>query len=128
MPFENWEDDNKRSPAAIALIVILSLVVIAGSAYAVYKLTSPPSPPIVVTEPSALAAPSLNATTAVVGDTVQITTQLSDSAEGVHVFFYQEGTATSIGSAYTNSEGQAIFNHPLTTTGTFTYIADCVHP
>jgi hypothetical protein len=125
MPFENWEADHKLGPAAIAIALILIIVIAAGSAYAVYKITSAPSDPVTVTESATLSKPTLNATTAVIGDTLQITTTLSDLAEGVQVFFYEN--QVSIGSAYTNSEGEAILNRVLSNTGTYTYIADCIH-
>lgn len=128
MPFENWEEDHKLKPKAIIAILLIASIAIAGTAFAVYKITSPPSAPIIVTTPSTLNAPTLNATTATVGDTVQITTTLSDGAEGLQVFFYKNGTVGAIGSAYTNSQGQVIFNYGLGEVGTYVFTAECVHP
>lgn len=126
MPFESWEQDNKKSPAMIAVLALIAILAIAGSAVAVYKIISPASDPVVVTPPSTLSKPTFNATSAVVGETLQITTTLSDKTPAVEVFFYQNNVP--IGSSYTNNEGVAIFNRLLTTTGSFIYTAECVHP
>ena len=125
MPFENWEVDHKLGPTAIIILTLVLIVTIATTAYAVYKITSPPSNPIIVNEPATLSQPTVNATTAITGDILQITTELSDQAEGIQVFFYEN--QVSIGSAYTNSEGQAIINRSVNTPGTYVYVADCIH-
>jgi hypothetical protein len=126
MPFENWESDNKRSPALIVVLALVVCLAVAGTAYAVYKITSPVSEPVVVVAPATLSKPVLNATTISTGETVQITTTLSDARPAVEVFFYQNNTA--IGSAYTNSQGTAIYNRALTTVGNYVFTADCIHP
>lgn len=122
---ENWEDENGFNFKRLLLVVLLIAVVV-GTAFAVYKITSPDSDPVVVNEPTTLSKPIVNATTAVTGDTIQITTTLQDHAEGVQVFFYENDN--TIGSSYTNSAGEAIFNRLVTVTGTYIYHADCVHP
>lgn len=125
MPFENWETDNQHSPALAIILILIVVVGLAGGAYAVYKIMSPPSDPVEVTLPATLSKPTLNATKAVTGDTVEILTELSDKAAGVQVFFYQNNTP--LGSAYTNSEGKAIYHQRLNTVGNFTFSADCIH-
>lgn len=66
------------------------------------------------------------ATSAVTGDTIQLTTQLSDSAEGLQVFFYENDA--EIGSAYTDSTGTAIYNRVNIPVGNYIYHATCMHP
>jgi hypothetical protein len=126
MPFENWEADHKLGPAAIIILTLILIVMIATTAYAVYKITSPPSDPVVVSLPSELSKPTVNATAAVIGETIQITTTLNDGVEGLQVFFYENDV--NIGSAYTNSQGEAIINRVINNAGTFIYVADCIHP
>jgi hypothetical protein len=128
LPFENWEEDHKLSPKVIIAALVIAMILSASVGYAIYKITSPPSAPVVISEPATLSAPSVNTTSAVTGDTLQLTTTLSDSKEGVQVFFYHNASASAIGSAYTNSAGQAILNYALTQVGTFTFTADCIHP
>lgn len=125
-PFEDWETDNRPSIKLLSIIAVVILVVAAGSAVAIYKIVSDPSPEVVVTVPAELSAPSVNATAAVIGDTIQLTTTLSDSAEGLQVFFLEN--MVQIGSAYTNSLGQAIFNRVMNTAGNYTFTAECTHP
>lgn len=107
------------------VIALVAILTIAGSAVAVYKIMSPPSDPVEVVTPATLSKPLLNATRASVGETIQITTTLSDKVPAVEVFFYQNNLP--IGSSYTNSEGVAIFNKQLNAVGTFIYTADCIH-
>ena len=127
-PFEDWEADHKLSKRTAIIIALIGIIAIAGSAVAIYKITSPPSEPVTVSQPATLSQPTVNSTTAVTGDILQLTTQLSDSAEGLQVFFYNNASTTALGSAYTDSTGTAIFNTPSLTEGVFTYTADCIHP
>lgn len=122
---EDWGDE-QRFPLKKAILVILLVGALVGSAFAVYKITSPPSPEVVITTPATLSAPTVNATSGVVGDTIQISTTLSDAMDGLQVFFYENGA--SIGSAYTGSGGIAIFNRVVNAAGNYTYTADCMHP
>lgn len=125
MNYENWGDESRFNWKRLLLIVlIVSLTV--SVAFAVYKITSPNSDPVNVSTPATLDKPSVNATSAVTGDTIQITTHLSDNMDGVQVFFYENDV--SIGSSYTGSGGTAIFNRVVSTPGTYVYKADCVHP
>lgn len=125
MKTENWGDEN-QIPFRKIILVILLIACIVGTAFAVYKITSPPSDPVVITTPATLSKPSVNATTGVIGDTIQISTTLSDATDGIQVFFYENDL--SIGSAYTGSGGTAIFNRVVGSPGTYIYKADCVHP
>jgi hypothetical protein len=123
----NVEDWGETSfPWKKVILVILLVGAIVGTVVAVYKITSPDSDPVIVTTPATLTKPSVNATLAVSGDTIQITTTLSDSAEGLQVFFYENDL--SIGSAYTNSAGQAIMNRVVNSPGTYIYLAEFMHP
>lgn len=122
---ENWGDEN-RFPWRKIILVVLVIGVLVGTAFAVYKITSPDSDPVVVTTPATLSKPSVNATSAVTGDTIQISTTLSDGLDGQQVFFYENDV--NIGSAYTGSGGIAIFNRVVASAGTYVYKADCMHP
>ena len=122
---EDWGNENPIPWKKIVLVVLL-IGVIVGSAFAVYKITSPDSDPVVVATPATLSKPTVNATTAVTGDTIQISTTLSDALDGQQVFFYENDV--NIGSAYTGSGGTAIFNRVVNTPGTYVYKADCMHP
>lgn len=122
---EDWGNDNPLPWRKIVLVVLL-IGAIVGSAFAVYKITSPDSDPVDVTTPATLSKPTMNATSAVVGDTIQISTTLSDGLDGQQVFFYEN--SVNVGSAYTGSGGTAIFNRVVNTAGTYVYKADCVHP
>ncbi len=128
MPFE--EEFGKSSGPALKTVAIIMVCLIAfvGVAYAAYKLTSPPSQPVSVVPPASLSAPTVNGTSLVLGDTLQLTTTLSDKANNVQVFFYNNASAVSLGSAFTDSNGQAIINVPMSTAGNFTFTADCYHP
>lgn len=125
-PLDYFSDDERQVNWKRLLLIILVIGVLVGSAFAVYKITSPPSDPVHVTTPATLSKPTVNATTAVVGNTLHISTQLSDKAQGVQVFFYQNNTA--IGSDYTNDQGIATYDYVLAATGTYVYKADCIHP
>lgn len=126
MPFEDWESDNKTSNLKWIIITIIALVTLSGIAVAAYQIVSPPSDPVPVTTAAKLSKPQVNATSAVVGDVLQISVTLSDGAEGVQVWFRENGT--DIGSDYTNDVGTATYNRVLTVAGTFTYDAHCIHP
>lgn len=127
MSFENWEVDHKSTSMRIIVIALIAIVATASVAYAAIKITSPASDPVTVTDPSSitLSKPTVNATQAYIGETIQVTTTLSTSKEGLQVFFYCNDVA--IGNAYTDSQGQAIFNHKLNAAGTNIYTADVVY-
>jgi len=128
MPFENWEADNKTSIAKWAIIGLIIFIAIVGTVFAAdyfYKITSPPSEPVDVNVRATLSKPTTNSTAAIIGDTIQITTVLSTHEEGFQVTFKENGDI--IGSAYTNDQGQAIYNRVMTSTGTFVYIAECIY-
>lgn len=128
MPFENWEEDHKLPKHWIIIIALIGIIAITGTAIAIYKITSPPSDPVTVATPATLSQPTVNATSAITGDILQLTTSLSDNAEGLQVFFFNNASVSALGSAYTDSTGTAIFNTPLNTVGVFTYTAECLHP
>ena len=128
MPFEDWEGDQKTSIIKWIIFGLILLLVCSGSAVAIYRIVSPPSDPVVVTTPATLSKPTVSATSAVVGDTITITTQLSDGLAGVQVFFYENSSTNPLGSDYTNDLGQASYNKTFTSAGTYTFYADCVHP
>lgn len=110
------------------IIGIILLLAVAGVAYAAYKIVSPPSPVVQVGTPATLTAPTVNGTSLVLGDTLQLTTVLSDKAPNVQIFFYNNASMSALGSAYTDSNGQAIFNVQQNTPGNFTFTADTIHP
>lgn len=117
------------SPAAIAIVLLIIIVASVGTVYAVYKITSPPSLPVTVNTIATLSAPNVNGTVLVVGDTLQLSSTLSDAALGVQVFFYETGSTTPLGSALTNSNGEAILNVLMSQPkSTVTYYADAIHP
>ena len=131
MPFEDWEGDQKKSKikmVIVLLIIMIAAVVSFKVVDAVYHITSPPSKPVVVFTPATLSEPTVSATSAVTGDTITITTQLSDGLAGIQVFFYENSSTTPMGSDYTNDLGQASYNKTFSTIGTYTFYADCIHP
>lgn len=125
MGFEDWGDESRFNWKALLIAIVLISAVICGG-YAVYKIVSPDSDQVNVSTPATLSKPIVNATSAVVGNTIQITTTLSDGLDGVQVFFYENDI--SIGSAYTGSGGTAIFNRVVNSPGSYVYHAECVHP
>lgn len=125
MPFENWDEDQQKSPARKIIIALAIVLLIAIPVGAVYKITSQPSDPLPVTEAATLSKPTYNATQAIVGDKVLITSTLSDHASNVQVFFYEN--SLQIGSAYTDSNGVANYLHTLTSTGDKVFLTDCIH-
>ena len=128
MPFEE-EFGRSSGPAKKTLIIgIIVMLTLVGVAYAAYKIVSPPSQPVTVGTPATLSAPAVNGTSLVLGDTLQLTTTLIDKASNVQVFFYNNASTNSLGSAFTDSNGQAIFNTIQNTPGVFTFSADCIHP
>lgn len=122
---EDWGDnDYKPNWKRIIILALIGIIATASVAVAVYKITSPPSAPVHVAEPAALSAPTFNSTNLYLGETLQITVVLSTSVEGQQVFFYENGT--NIGSALTNSAGQAILNRVMNVEGTYIYTADAI--
>lgn len=125
MPFESWDEDQNKTPLKKILIAIALVLLIAVPVGAVYKITSAPSDPLPVTETATLTKPTYNATTAIVGDKVLITSTLSDHTAGVQVFFYEN--SNQIGNAYTDSNGVANYLHTLTSVGNKIFVTDCIH-
>lgn len=125
MPFENWETDHKVSKGLVIALITIAIISI-GTAYATYKIISPDSDVVTSTAPATLSKPTVNGTSIIPGETIQITTTLSDSTDNLQVFFYENNV--SIGSAYTNSAGQAIYNRVVNSVGSFVYSADTIHP
>lgn len=124
---EKWDDDTEREfPTRKIIIAVLLIACIAIPVGAVYKIMSPPSDPVTVTEPATLSKPTVNATTATPNDKLIISTTLSDLTPGVQVFFYENDN--QIGSASTDSNGIANYLHTISSTGTKIYTADCIHP
>lgn len=128
MPFEEEFNGNHSLPGKAIVIGLIALVFVASIAFAAYKIISPPSNPVTVGTPATISPPSVNATSLIVGDTLQLTTTISSHTPGVQVFFYSSASASALGSSFTDSNGQAIFNAVQNTPGTFTFTADCVHP
>ena len=126
MPFEDWEGDNKTSITKWIILIAILAVALIGTVYAVYQITSPNSDTVTVTTPAILSKPIVSATTATVGQTITVTTTLSDSLDGVQVFFYENGN--QIGSDYTDDTGTATYTRGLNIAGTYTYYAECIHP
>jgi hypothetical protein len=127
MPFED-EFSHASGPAKKTVVICLVLLIaVVGVAYAAYKIVSPPSQPVTVGIPASLSAPTVNGTSLVLGDTLQLITTISDKASNVQVFFYNNASTIALGSAYTDSNGQAILNVQQNTPGVFTFTADCIH-
>jgi len=129
MPFENWEADSKTSKAKLAiilLVIVIAAVLCFKVVDAVYHITSPPSPAVTVTEPATLSLPTVSSTAVTVGETVTISSTLSDGAEGVQVSFFENGSL--IGNDFTDDTGTATYNRIMTGAGSFTYVCDCIHP
>lgn len=123
---EKWDDETQREfPTRKILIAVLLIACIVVPVGAVYKIMSPPSDPVVVTEPATLSKPTVNATNAIPNDKLIISTTLSDKAPGVQVFFYENDI--QIGSASTDSNGVATYQHTIASVGTKVYYADCIH-
>jgi D-alanyl-D-alanine carboxypeptidase len=124
---EDWGDEEGRFKLPIKKLIIVALCILAVSipAYAVYRITSPASDPVTVNTPATLSKPTVNATTAIIGDTLQVTTVLSDHLSGQQVIFFLNDV--QIGETTTDSNGQAIFNHVATTPGTYIFVAKCIH-
>lgn len=123
--FQDEETENKLPVKKIILIVALVLC-IAVPAGAIYKMTAPASDPVIVTEPTGLSKVAVNATAAVVGDTIRLSTTVGDHQSGIEIFFYQNDI--SIGSSFTNSEGTAIYEKIVNTAGNYIFTADGIHP
>ncbi len=122
---EDWDEERFKFPVKKILIIALCILAFSIPTYAVYKITSPASDPAVVNTPATLSKPTLNTTTAIIGDTIQISVALSDLAPGQQITFFQNDI--QIGIATTDSNGQAIFNQALTAAGTYIYHATCIH-
>lgn len=127
MPFED-EFSNASGPAKKTVIIcMVALLLVVGVAYAAYKIVSPPSPAVHVGTAATLTAPTVNGTSLVLGDTLQLTTTISDHIQNVQVFFYRNDSTIALGSSFTDSNGQAILNAPMNVAGDFVFTADCVH-
>ena len=126
MPFESWEGDNGLSKTTIIILAMILFIASVAGVYAVYNIVSPPSDTVTVDAPATLTKPTLNATSATIGQIIQITTTLSDGAEGLQVWFYENDQ--QIGSAYTNDQGTAIYNRAMNSAGSFVFRAECIHP
>lgn len=123
MPFENWEDTHQINKKKMFLIIIL-IVALIGTAIAAIKIISPDSGPVEVFDKPELSAPTFNATSLFKTDTLQITVKIIPTMEAVQVFFYEN--ETQIGSAYTDSNGEAILNRVMNTIGAFVYYCDAI--
>lgn len=65
-----------------------------------------------------------NATSAYVGDTIELTAILSDNANGETVYFYEnENPIGTVGTL----DGYAVLNHILTVEGNIQFTAECMH-
>ena len=111
----------------IGFVVIFSVTSVA---YAAIKITSPASNPVNVNTAPTLSQPITNTTNCYIGDTIQITETISPTMEGQQIFFYANVTTnakgTTLGSAYTNSDGVAILNTVVNTAGTYVYVCDAI--
>ena len=125
MNYEDWDDGNSFSIKRLLLIMlIIGLLVGVPIAIAAYKIFSPPGQPVTVSDVPELTAPTFNATSLFTGETLQITVSITPATDGVQIFFYQNDS--NIGSAYTNSNGDAILNKVMTSPGTYIFDADAV--
>jgi hypothetical protein len=122
---EDWDEEGFKIPVKKILLVILCILAVSIPAYAVYKIVSPDSDPAIINTPATLSKPTHNATEAIIGDTIQITVDLSDQSPGQQITFFQNDQ--QIGTATTDSNGQAILNHVATTAGTYIFKAWCIH-
>jgi len=114
----------------IALVATMSTVLAAG-----YLIVSPASDQLTVnpkpTDPdpdpeATLSKVKLNVNTITEGDTVTLTTLLSDKTQGLKVVFYDQDD-NKVGEANTNVDGRACITI-TPTAGTYTYYATCMHP
>ena len=129
MPFETWETDSVTSKTKLAimlLIIVIAVVVSFKVVDAVYHITSPASPTVTARTPATLSTPTVSTTDVMIGDTVTVSTTLSDGLAGVRVYFFENGN--QIGSDDTDASGIAIYNRVITAAGSYTYVADCIHP
>ena len=129
MPFETWETDSGTSKTKLAimlLILVIAVVVSFKVVDAVYHITSPPSDTVTVTQPQTLSKPTVSATSVTVGETITISTTLSDGTAGVVVTFFENDNV--IGSDSTDDKGTATYTRVLISVGSYTYYADCLHP
>jgi hypothetical protein len=125
-------DDLKKKSLVLAVVIALIMVVAVGGAVAIYGIRSPDSDPLQVNPtptpvPQAtLSKVSFPTTSITVGDTVTLTTIVSDASAGLTVDFYNQNGAL-VGSTTTNSLGSA----SITVTppiGTWVYHANTSHP
>jgi hypothetical protein len=122
---EDWDEERFKLPIKKIIIVALCVFAVSIPAYAVYSFWSPPSDPVIVNTPATLSKPIVNATTAIIGDTLQVTTVLSDQLSGQQVIFFLNDV--QIGETTTDSNGQAIFNYVATAAGSHIFKARCIH-
>ena len=127
---------NDKIKAAIIIAVVTTLIV-AGVALAAYTMTSPSSDPLTVTDPTPSPSPTpppvdatlskvtLSVTTITVGESVTLSTTVSDATPDLTVTFFNNG-AGIVGTAITNATGIAslTITPPL---GTWTYYATAQH-
>lgn len=116
-----------------AIICALLLVVIVGCVAATYIMTSPSSPDVTV-NPSPTPTPqqaTLSAVTAsplilTVGDTLTLSTTVSDATAGLTVTFYNQNNV-AVGQAATNIQGTATLQIQPPE-GTWSFYATATHP
>ena len=125
MPTEEW-NDQINFPLKKLLIIALIAILGGAVAYSAIRIWSPPSAPVNVSNPPTISTPALNGTVLYTGETVQVTVHLSTNQSQQQIFFYENNNP--IGSAFTDSNGQAIINRQLTTPGSYVYNASWISP
>ena len=133
------ESSTKKKTIILAILITLIVVASISVVIAAYTMTSPVSDPLIV-NPTPTPAPTpsptpvplaslskvaTSVTTLYIGNTVVLSTTVSDSTAGIVVNFFNQNNA-AVGTATTNAEGLAstTITPPL---GTWTYYATASH-
>lgn len=123
----------KMSTVTLALVVLTLTVV--GAVVASYLMTAPMSPDVDVNpSPTPTAAPvqatlsqvTVSSLSITVGDTLTLTTTVSDGAPGLTVTFYNQN-GNVVGSINTDSTGVASLTI-IPPEGTWSFYATATHP
>lgn len=111
------------------IIAVVALALVAGIATAAYVMTAPMSDDITVNppgSPATLSKVTSSAYTLTAGETITLTTTVSDGTQGINVTFLNQN-GVSVGTAVTDESGTA----SVTITppeGTWSFYATATHP
>ena len=116
----------KSTKATVALTLII-LLVCAETALAVYVMTAPQSVDVTVNPALAsLSQVTVSSTVITVGDSLTLSTTVSDHTAGLTVTFYNQNNI-EVGTATTNSAGTATLTIQPPE-GTWSFYASANHP